>query len=125
MAGNKNKSSSKKQESKNVNSDKKKKETFEEHNQSNKSKLYFLLFGIIVLLIISLLVLLKDEGSQSLSNTKTTVHVFQQSPDLSIKKQKFLESYPNMYGYNGTLDEIRKTQTPQLNGLSIYIYLLT
>ena len=82
-----------------------------------KRRLLLLLLAIVVILFFLIIRLLTDENSATQPPVQRQLPAFHQTKDFDQKKVKFLEKYGDKYGYNGKLETIRRTQTPQLDGL--------
>ena len=92
-----------------------------------KRHLLLLLLAIVVILFFLVIRLLTDEDSVSPTPVQRHLPAFHQTLNFTQKKVEFLEKYGDKYGYNGKLETIRRTQTPQLDGLystiqNLFIY---
>ena len=87
---------------------------------SQKRHLLLLLLGILLLVFVAVIILFSDEEEKE-SVPLSKQRAFVQTSDFPRKKEVFLQQYGDKYGYNGKLDTIRKTQTPQLTGLSRFL----
>ena len=88
--------------------------------RAHKCTLLILLFVVILPLLFSALYLLSNSYNDDNTVTSNPFASFHQSSDFPRKKELFLQKYGDKYGYNKTIDEIRRTQTPHLNGLTLF-----